>query len=100
MILLRGGSRANLKKGQLVVGALKNVKKLVTRVRCIQQFLTIAALSDLIFRLNIRCSAIVAPTLLEYSEKGAYLNSFSLLRNLIFFGWGGAVWAEHLPLLV
>ena len=31
----RGGSRANLKKGQLVVGALKNFQKLVTRVRCI-----------------------------------------------------------------
>ena len=35
---IRGGSRANLKEGQLVVGALKDFQKLVTRVRCIQQF--------------------------------------------------------------
>ena len=34
----RGGSRANLKEGQSVVGALKNFQKLVTRVRCIQRF--------------------------------------------------------------
>ena len=31
----RGGSRANLKEGQSVVGALKNFQKLVTSVRCI-----------------------------------------------------------------
>ena len=34
----RDGSKANLKEGQSVVGALKNFQKLVTRVRCIQQF--------------------------------------------------------------
>ena len=34
----RGGSTAILKEGQLVVGALKNFQKLVTRVRCIPQF--------------------------------------------------------------
>ena len=38
MVQLRGGSRANLKEGQLVVGALKNFQKLVTRVRCMQQY--------------------------------------------------------------
>ena len=34
----RGGSRANLKEGQLVVRALKNFQQSVTRVRCIKQF--------------------------------------------------------------
>ena len=33
----KGGSRANLKEGQLVVG-LKNFQKFVTRVCCKQQF--------------------------------------------------------------
>ena len=33
-----GGSRANLKEGQSLVGALKIFQKLVTRVRCIQRF--------------------------------------------------------------
>ena len=35
---IRGGSRANLKEGQLIVGLQKNFQKLVTIVRCIQQF--------------------------------------------------------------
>ena len=34
----RGGPRATLKEGQLVVRALKNFQHLVTRVRCIRQF--------------------------------------------------------------
>ena len=34
----RGRSKANLKEGQLVAGALKNFQKLVTRVHCIHQF--------------------------------------------------------------
>ena len=38
LISLRSGSRANLREGQLVVGALKNFQRLVTRVRCLQQF--------------------------------------------------------------
>ena len=37
----RGGSRANLKEGQLVVGELKMFRKLVTSVRCIQQLQTL-----------------------------------------------------------
>ena len=37
-VMVRGGYRANLKGGQLVVGALKDFQKLVTRVRCMQQF--------------------------------------------------------------
>ena len=36
-----GGSRANLKEEQLVFGALKHFRKLVTSVRCIQQFQTL-----------------------------------------------------------
>ena len=36
-----GGSRANLKEGEFVVEALKNFQKLVTNVRCIQQFQTL-----------------------------------------------------------
>ena len=38
MNITRVGSKANLKEGHSVVGALKKFKKLVTRVRCIQQF--------------------------------------------------------------
>ena len=34
----RGGSRANLKEGQLVVAAVNYFRKLMTRVRGIQQF--------------------------------------------------------------
>ena len=34
----RGGTRTNLKEGQLVVGAQKNFQKLVMRVRHIQKF--------------------------------------------------------------
>ena len=34
----KGGSRAKLSEGQLVVGVLKNFKKLVTRICCIQHF--------------------------------------------------------------
>ena len=37
-VLPKGGYRANLKEGQSVVGALKNFQKLVTSVRCMQQF--------------------------------------------------------------
>ena len=37
----RGGSRANFMEGQLVMGALKIFQKLMTSVRCIQQFQTL-----------------------------------------------------------
>ena len=56
----RGGSRTNLKEGQLVVGALKIFQKLVMRVRYIQQFHTLTA--DRRLSIHVLTGAILAFT--------------------------------------
>ena len=50
MNITRGGSKANLKEGHSVVGALKKFQKLVTRVRCIQQFQFIFRIDNITLR--------------------------------------------------
>ena len=87
-IRCRGGSKANLKEGQSVVGALNNFQKLVTRVRCIQQFqIHFQNKQHNLKQINISVSETFSPD--SHTSKGA-INFQKGVQDLLQLFEGGA----------